>query len=119
MLVSGSGARTHRVDRASRIRLLAIRLSSNGGSLRGFADLLERGDTPDRFACSHLAELVAAITHDAGALEALTQDFIAPATESEQSDALIAEVEGEREPDPPGRVTPGERPSTRAGTLAK
>lgn len=96
---------------AERLRALALSIQNASHDFLAFADVLARGDLPDREMWRRFGGAVAALAHDVGEAQGL-RGQMSEASVEDGSAALIAEVEG------PlvrvGRSTPGERPSTKA-----
>lgn len=97
---------------AGRLRALSFAIEQQARTLRAYADQLARGDVPDRGVCARIAGVVASLAHDAGEIAGLTGQASSPMPE-ELTDRLIHDIEDGRPPDPPGRITPQERPPTK------
>lgn len=93
---------------AERLRALALSIQHASHDVLAFADVLARGELPDREMWRRFAGAVAAMAHDVGEAQGLRGQMSETSVE-DGSAALIAEVE--RAPDPPGRVTPNARPT--------
>lgn len=101
---------------AERLRVLSFSIEQEARELRAFAEMLLRGEVPERAALMRVAAVVTALAHDAGEAAGLA-GRTEIATIDDKSAALVLEVEEGDDPparDPPGRPTPGERPSTRS-----
>lgn len=100
------------LDKGARERLLRIRVQLNADHLQTFVDQLVHGRVLDRADCTRMSDYQTMIVRDCGELDGLVAEERGDdSLQQELTDRLIDEAE--REPDPPGRRTPGERPGTK------